>query len=114
MIEHFLQDKTPVVVAEQLDLSNYCSRAGTGAVGKKGAETQLAPEAAAQQQPKPLYSLVAISKHHGSMDGGHYTAQCKSALTEQWLDCDDERVREAAAVSGPSKHAYMLFYKRQA
>ena len=109
-----LQDKTPVVVAEQLDLSKYCSRAGTGEMGKKGCETQLARDAAAEQQPRPIYSLGAISKHDGSMGGGHHTALCKSALTDRWLDCDDAVVSEDAAVIGPSEYAYMLFYKRQA
>ena len=99
-----------MVVAEQLDLSKYCSRAATEDVGKKGYETQLT---AAEQPPKPVYSLVAISNHSGSMHGGHCTAQCKSALADKWFDFDDAVVSKAASVSGPSKGAYMLFYKRQ-
>ena len=91
-----MQDTTAVdVVADKLDLSPYCSTA------------------AKKQLQKPVYSLIAVSNHSGSMGGGHYTAQCKSVLTEKWYDCNDSNVREDAAASGPSSSAYVMFYRRQ-
>lgn len=91
-----MQDTTIVdVVADNLDLSPYCSLS-------------------ARKQPhKPVYSLIAVSNHSGSMGGGHYTAQCKSAINSKWYDCNDSTVREDTGASGPSSSAYVLFYRLQ-
>lgn len=83
------------VVADELDLSPYCSAA---------ARKQLQP---------PLYRLAAVTNHSGSMAGGHYTAQCRSFLDEKWYDCNDSSVREDKYVEGPSGSVYVLFYRRQ-
>lgn len=91
-----MQDTTAVdVVADNLDLSPYCSMA------------------ARKQPQKPVYSLVAVSNHSGSMGGGHYTAQCKSAMNNKWYDCNDSIIREDTGASGPSGSAYVLFYRLQ-
>ena len=83
------------VVADNLDLSPYCSLS------------------ARKQPQKPVYSLIAVSNHSGSMGGGHYTAQCKSAINSKWYDCNDSTVREDTGASGPSSSAYVLFYRLQ-
>ena len=91
-----LQDTTPVeVVADNLDLSPYCSMA------------------ARKQARKPVYNLTAVTNHSGSMSGGHYTAQCRSALDSSWYDCNDSSVRPDKFVEGPSGSAYVLFYRLQ-
>ena len=91
-----MQDTTAVdVVANNLDLSPYCSLS------------------ARKQPQKPIYSLIAVSNHSGSMGGGHYTAQCKSAMNSKWYECNDSMVRESMVASGPSSSAYVLFYRLQ-
>ena len=91
-----MQDTTQVeLVADKLDLSPYCSTA------------------AKKQAQKPVYNLTAVTNHSGSMAGGHYTAQCKSALDDKWYDCNDSSVREDRGVEGPSSSAYVLFFRRQ-
>ncbi len=47
------------------------------------------------------------------MGGDHYTAQCKSAVTNNFYDCNDSIVREDTGASGPSSSAYVLFYRLQ-
>ncbi|XP_032562874.1 ubiquitin carboxyl-terminal hydrolase 43 isoform X3 [Chiroxiphia lanceolata] len=51
-----------------------------------------------------LYDLYAVCNHHGSMQGGHYTAYCCNALDGRWYSYDDSRVegvREAEAPPPP-------------
>ena len=91
-----LQDTTRVdVIADKLDLSPYCS-----ALARK-------------QSRKPVYNLSAVTNHSGSMAGGHYTAQCRSVLDDDWYDCNDSSVRPDKYVEGPSSSAYVLFYRQQ-
>ncbi|KAL0023705.1 hypothetical protein WJX79_004777 [Trebouxia sp. C0005] len=90
------KDTTPIeIVADNLDLSPYCSMA------------------ARKQARKPVYNLTAVTNHSGSMSGGHYTAQCRSALDNSWYDCNDSSVRPDKFVEGPSSSAYVLFYRLQ-
>ena len=106
---------TPVVVAEQLDLPSYCSEAAEEDLGKGRCEKEpKSGGTVAGQQPKAVYSLLAVRKHSGrSLMAGHYTAQCRSALANKWFDCNDAEVTEYVAVGGPSPEAYVMFYKRQ-
>jgi ubiquitin C-terminal hydrolase len=58
------------------------------------------------------YSLHSIVDHHGGMNGGHYTAQCKR---EEWLIYDDEGVMSGnGAPQMPffGSSTYMLFLTR--
>ncbi|KAM9515546.1 ubiquitin carboxyl-terminal hydrolase 43 isoform 2-T2 [Guaruba guarouba] len=51
-----------------------------------------------------LYDLYAVCNHHGSLQGGHYTAYCCNALDGQWYSYDDSRVEgvpEAEVASRP-------------
>ena len=91
-----LQDSSPVdIVADTLDMSPYCSTF-----------TRKQPQ-------KPVYKLTAITNHSGSMSGGHYTAQCRSALDDEWYNCNDSSVRPDNHIDGPSSSAYLLFYRLQ-
>jgi len=57
------------------------------------------------------YELRGVSDHHGSHMGGHYTAQFKHPITQQWWWMDDERAR---ALSSPqfSQSNYIFFFKK--
>lgn len=50
--------------------------------------------------------------HYGSMGGGHYKANIKSASNE-WLEYDDNKVRVIAEGEVRTPAAYILFYKRR-
>lgn len=39
------------------------------------------------------YEVFAIVDHHGSMGGGHYTAQAKNPLNQKWWFLDDDRTQ---------------------
>lgn len=56
-----------------------------------------------------------MSNHFGGLGGGHYTAFCKDAGSEDWSNFDDSHVSTVSASdSVVSPAAYMLFYRRQA
>ena len=38
------------------------------------------------------YDLCAVSNHHGTMNGGHYTGYCKPPQGDVWYQCDDKTV----------------------
>ncbi|XP_075984390.1 ubiquitin specific protease 8 isoform X2 [Anticarsia gemmatalis] len=57
-----------------------------------------------------LYNLYAVSNHYGSMEGGHYTAYCKSSVYGKWYKYDDHVVTEISSSEVKSSAAYILFY----
>ncbi|XP_033923555.1 ubiquitin carboxyl-terminal hydrolase 43 isoform X1 [Melopsittacus undulatus] len=48
-----------------------------------------------------LYDLYAVCNHHGSLQGGHYTAYCCNALDGQWYSYDDSRVEGVPEAEAP-------------
>ncbi|XP_058801187.1 ubiquitin carboxyl-terminal hydrolase 8-like isoform X2 [Phymastichus coffea] len=62
--------------------------------------------------PSSQYNLYAMSNHYGTMDGGHYTAYCKSVTQRKWYKYDDHTVSEVPPnqVKSQSTSAYLLFY----
>ncbi|TYZ65269.1 hypothetical protein PybrP1_002516 [[Pythium] brassicae (nom. inval.)] len=59
------------------------------------------------------YDLTGVVHHVGSLNGGHYTAECLNKDTQEWFDFDDASV---AAVKKPqlcSSSAYILFFRRR-
>ncbi|XP_070809962.1 ubiquitin carboxyl-terminal hydrolase 8 [Pituophis catenifer annectens] len=56
------------------------------------------------------YNLFSVSNHYGGLDGGHYTAYCKSAAKQRWYKFDDHEVSDISASSVKSSAAYILFY----
>ena len=81
---------------DALDLSPFCNPAGLR-----------------QQQAHggPVYQLLSMSHHSGSLEGGHYTAAARSAVDGQWHYFNDTSVRKDAKPAGPSQSAYVLFYR---
>ncbi|CAL4064348.1 unnamed protein product, partial [Meganyctiphanes norvegica] len=57
------------------------------------------------------FDLYGISNHYGTMDGGHYTAFCKSSRTHNWYKFDDHEVYELSRENVKSSAAYILFYE---
>ncbi|XP_068025779.1 ubiquitin carboxyl-terminal hydrolase 43 isoform X1 [Melanerpes formicivorus] len=60
-----------------------------------------------------LYDLYAVCNHHGSMQGGHYTAYCCNALDGRWYSYDDSRVEGLREAEVSTRSAYILFYQRR-
>ncbi|XP_039559704.1 ubiquitin carboxyl-terminal hydrolase 43, partial [Passer montanus] len=60
-----------------------------------------------------LYDLYAVCNHHGSMQGGHYTAFCCNALDGRWYSFDDSRVEWVREAEVSTRSAYILFYQRR-
>lgn len=60
------------------------------------------------------YGLQSIIDHHGHANGGHYTAQIKSPVTNIWNMYDDESVRQLGDGSKPhfGPMSYILFYRK--
>jgi len=60
------------------------------------------------------YTLQSIIDHHGSANGGHYTAQVKSPTTTKWNMYDDETVSCIKDGSEPflGQMSYILFYRK--
>lgn len=61
--------------------------------------------------PPPVYQLVAISHHSGSLEGGHYTASARAASDGSWYSFNDSSVRRDAKPGGASSSAYVLVYR---
>mmetsp|Transcript_2914 Transcript_2914/g.4800 ORF Transcript_2914/g.4800 Transcript_2914/m.4800 type:complete len:123 (+) Transcript_2914:2-370(+) len=63
----------------------------------------------------PLYDLYAVSHHHGTVSGGHYTAHAKNRFDREWYDFNDSQCRkvdEEKEMLGYGSSAYCLFYNR--
>ena len=56
------------------------------------------------------YSLVGFSNHMGSLGGGHYTADCKDLLNDNWYHFDDSSVYKYNGNVDKS-NAYILMYE---
>ncbi|XP_062977595.1 ubiquitin carboxyl-terminal hydrolase 43 [Elgaria multicarinata webbii] len=60
-----------------------------------------------------LYDLYAVCNHHGSMQGGHYTAYCRNTLDGHWYSYDDSTVEPVLEEEVSTRGAYILFYQRR-
>ncbi|KAM4715674.1 ubiquitin carboxyl-terminal hydrolase 31-like [Anableps anableps] len=61
-----------------------------------------------------LYDLYAVCNHHGTMQGGHYTAYCKNSIDGQWYCFDDSDVHPISEDEVCKQTGYILFYQRRA
>ncbi|XP_051640857.1 ubiquitin carboxyl-terminal hydrolase 31 [Manacus candei] len=60
-----------------------------------------------------IYDLYAVCNHHGTMQGGHYTAYCKNSVDGQWYCFDDSEVQQLSESEVCKQTAYILFYQRR-
>jgi len=70
-------------------------------------------EASPESSKMASYMLQSIVDHHGSSNGGHYTAQVKSPTTCLWNMYDDESVKQIKDGSNPffGPMNYILFFR---
>ncbi|KAG8433125.1 hypothetical protein GDO86_017424 [Hymenochirus boettgeri] len=61
-----------------------------------------------------IYDLYAVCNHHGTMQGGHYTAYCKNSVDGMWYCFDDSEVQHLPEDDVCKQTAYILFYQRRA
>tara|TARA_B100000609_G_C17153160_1_gene402021 strand:- start:97 stop:1110 length:1014 start_codon:yes stop_codon:yes gene_type:complete len=87
--------------ADELDLSRYCHPDAAPATG---------PSSPAGTTPRPVYELIGVSQHSGTMSGGHYTALARGDPGGKWFSFNDSMVTPAEATS-PSSSAYVLFFR---
>ena len=57
----------------------------------------------------PIYDLVAVSQHSGSMGGGHYTSACRENQNS-WGAFSDEHASQTNERELETSEAYILFY----
>lgn len=60
-----------------------------------------------------LYDLYAVCNHHGSLQGGHYTAYCRNSLDGHWYSYDDSTVEPLQEDEISTRGAYILFYQKR-
>ncbi|XP_029424539.1 ubiquitin carboxyl-terminal hydrolase 31 isoform X2 [Nannospalax galili] len=60
-----------------------------------------------------IYDLYAVCNHHGTMQGGHYTAYCKNSVDGLWYCFDDSDVQQLSEEEVCTQTAYILFYQRR-
>ncbi|KAE8982071.1 hypothetical protein PR003_g24145 [Phytophthora rubi] len=93
----FSRDKVSTSIsfpAQGLDLAEYCA-------------------SDAVVDGSTLYDLTGIVHHMGSLNGGHYTAECLNADMQEWFDFNDSSVTAIKKPELYSSSAYMLFYQRR-
>jgi len=79
-----------------LDMSPYC----------------MDPSAACDGGAEPVYDLIGVVNHMGSMSYGHYTAAIRHPdQPDVWRKADDSRVNNIDEKQAKSEYAYLLFYK---
>ncbi|KAF0693553.1 Aste57867_15495 [Aphanomyces stellatus] len=59
------------------------------------------------------YDLIGMIHHMGSLNGGHYTAECRNPENGNWYDFNDETVSALKKPHAASSSAYILFYQRR-
>ncbi|KAL7730631.1 hypothetical protein ACLKA6_003409 [Drosophila palustris] len=98
----------------------YADPSNTGAYIKKQSYLEFPLEnldmkpyiarAESRTQTPKTYKLYAVSNHYGTMEGGHYTAFCKSDSYGRWYKFDDQVVSTLDSSNVVSSAAYILFY----
>ncbi|XP_075073060.1 ubiquitin carboxyl-terminal hydrolase 43 [Mixophyes fleayi] len=59
------------------------------------------------------YDLYAVCNHHGSLQGGHYTAYCRNSMDARWYSYDDSNVEHVLEDEVCTRGAYLLFYQKR-
>jgi len=60
-----------------------------------------------------IYDLFGVVNHSGSVNFGHYTANCKNWKDGKWYNFNDSFVSEVSEKDIVSRSAYLLFYERK-
>ena len=89
-VNRFVKNESTVKIATELDLSNYCL---------------------SRDNQNAMYNLFAVGNHEGTLQFGHYYADCKNSVG-QWHRFNDAQVNPLNIQHLNGKTAYMLFYYR--
>jgi ubiquitin carboxyl-terminal hydrolase 2/21 len=63
--------------------------------------------------PTPVYDLYGVANHMGSLEQGHYTADCMNPKVKVWYNYDDSHVSQSSLKSLDGRTVYLLFYIRK-
>jgi len=87
-------NKSIVFPVQDLDLSKFTKESGDSSV------------------EDAHYTLYGVVNHGGSLNGGHYTAECMNAYNKKWYNYNDATVEETTMESqeAESSFPYVLFY----
>ena len=71
----YIKDNSPIIIPKILNLSKYCNKSNVF-----------------NNAIIPMYELGGISHHYGSINGGHYAADCKAINSNSWYNINDSSV----------------------
>ena len=89
----YVKDNTNVEIPNNINIENYC-------------DTDINEVKSKYYN----YSLIGISNHMGSMNGGHYTADCKDVINNEWYNFNDSNVYQYNNNDIDKSNAYILMY----
>ncbi len=95
----YIKDNSPIKIPKILDLSKYCDKLNVF-----------------NDSVIPMYELGGISHHYGSINGGHYAADCKAINSNEWYNLNDSFVKKynqspfTQSHTIQSESAYILRY----
>ena len=78
---------------------------------KQGSSSSGMSSSSSSSSSTARYQLLALSNHHGSTAGGHYTAHAR--VGQQWWELNDSRARLVREEQLQDDSVYMLFYERK-
>lgn len=107
-------DLPPSVAPGSLNNANNAQESTALTIATHNSSTAQPSE---NTRPAPLYDLIGVSNHHGSLNSGHYIAHVDTtggrAEKSRWMCFNDSRVSAANASSIAGPTAYVLFYRLQ-
>ena len=107
--------KVLVVTLKRFTFSAYRRAKSTASVALPPAGLDLSPvcaPASPAARGGTDYELWGVVNHSGSLNGGHYTADCRNLDTGRWYTFNDSRVTPTSEPRGGSA-PYVLFYVRK-
>ena len=76
--------------------------------------TELFHPDSSEPSKTDTYELFSTIHHHGSANGGHYTAHAKHPVNHKWAHYDDERVYDVEGKPELDPSTYIVMYRRTA
>ena len=71
----------------------------------------------ASRANSPVYDLAAVTLHIGALNGGHYTALVRNAISGHWWHCDDELLSQVHDIEDElrirASEVYMAVYLKR-
>ncbi|KAM3921936.1 ubiquitin carboxyl-terminal hydrolase 43 [Leptodactylus fuscus] len=100
---------------EGMDMAPHVVKRGQGSKRSLGqwSSWKQPPYQLENGNPDVLYDLYAVCNHHGSLQGGHYTAYCRNSVDARWYSYDDSNVEHVLEDDVCTRGAYLLFYQKR-